>query len=253
MPHCPPPSSSQLNRSRVPGQLRNFLQNSQGRQWEGDFRDYLRERHSLLNPNKNAFCLPDDNSGKEYSDLSSAIREAELRNDEVIMTRWAPDEGFESKPLGDFRIDVNPSDHAVRICVRDHECEDGDRVRVTVDAETVFSGEITSEWSCRDVPINEGNNRIELRAINGSERKGNCSYADANTGEIRVEGRNAGTQTWKHRGGAGSSASTIVTVRSTVPGRDRYGPQDQLPGGSARAVEPRVRLARRHALGPPAC
>ncbi len=59
----------------------------------------------------------------------------------------------------------------------------------------------------------EGNNRVEFFASNGTGRKGNCSYADANTGEIRVEGMNNETQSWRDRGGAGSSASIIVKVR----------------------------------------
>ena len=58
-----------------------------------------------------------------------------------------------------------------------------------------------------------GRNEIELYAINGTGRKGNCSYADENTGELRVEGENAESQLWRHRGGAGSSAAIIVDVQ----------------------------------------
>ena len=99
------------------------------------------------------------------------------------------------------------------MCVRDHECEDGDRVRVSVNGSRVFSGEIDNDWVCEDVRVRQGNNRVDLYAFNGSGRKGNCSYADVNTGEIRVEGVNKEVQSWRHRGGAGSSASIIVKVR----------------------------------------
>lgn len=50
-------------------------------------------------------------------------------------------------------------------------------------------------------------------AVNGTGRKGNCSYANVNTGEIRVEGKTGETQSWRHRGGAGSSANIIVNVK----------------------------------------
>ena len=101
----------------------------------------------------------------------------------------------------------------MNICIRDHECEDGDEVRVSVNGISVLREEIVNEWSCRSVPVTEGRNSIELYAINGSGRKGDCSYADANTGEIRIEGENIQTQSWQHRGGAGSSAAIIVTVQ----------------------------------------
>ena len=64
--------------------------------------------------------------------------------------------------------------------MRDHECEDGDEVRVSVNGGRVFSGEIDNDWDCGDVPVREGNNRTELFAVNGSGHKGNCSYADVN-------------------------------------------------------------------------
>ena len=139
-----------------------------------------------------------------------------VRSDEdtyrIVRTNWAP-EGFDSQPLRDFNITVSSSHREVRVCVRDHECEDGDKVRVSVNGGRVFSGEIDNDWVCDDVPVREGGNRVELFAVNGTGHKGNCSYADVNTGEIRVEGKNNETQSWRHRGGAGSSASINVTVR----------------------------------------
>ncbi len=129
----------------------------------------------------------------------------------IVETRWAPDT-FSAQPLLDFHITLSSGQREVRVCVRDHECEDGDRVRVSVNGQRVHSGEIDNDWDCEDVPVHEGRNRVELFAVNGTGRKGNCSYADVNTGEIRVEGKNTETQSWRHRGGAGSSASIIVDI-----------------------------------------
>ena len=129
----------------------------------------------------------------------------------TVRTNWAPDR-FTTRPLQDFHITVPDSRQDVTVCVRDHECEDGDQVRVSINGRTLFSGEIDNDWTCDRVDVSAGRNEIELYAINGSGRKGNCSYADANTGELRVEGKNAETQSWQHRGGAGSSAAIIVEV-----------------------------------------
>ncbi len=148
---------------------------------------------------------------------SAANREFErhVRDDEdtfrVVLTNWAP-ESFTAQPLQDFHITVAERRQEVEVCVRDHECEDGDRVRVSVNGGLVFSGEIDNGWVCDRVDVSAGRNRVELYAVNGSGRKGNCSYADVNTGELRVEGKNMVTQSWRHRGGAGSSAAIIVEV-----------------------------------------
>lgn len=134
----------------------------------------------------------------------------------VVDSLWTPyeNERLAERPIRDFHISVPASDRAVRVCVRDHECEDGDRVRVSVNGRAVFGDvEIVNEWSCRSVSVHQGRNSIELYAINGTGRKGNCSYSDGNTGEIRVESRNAETQTWMHRGGKGSNANIVITVR----------------------------------------
>ena len=32
--------------------------------------------------------------------------------------------------------------------MRDHECEDGDRIRVEVNGRSIFSGEIDNDWDC---------------------------------------------------------------------------------------------------------
>lgn len=187
-----------------------FLEDySRSIRWENEFHDYLEDRNS--DPDRAAtWCFFEKK-------LSSAEREYDrhARDDDdsydVVHTNWAP-ETFSSVPLRDFNIEVSSHNREIEVCVRDHECEDGDRVQVSVNGDRIFSGEIDNDWICEIVDVREGNNRVKLYAVNGTGRKGNCSYADANTGEIRVEGKNSETQSWQHRGGAGSSANIVVTV-----------------------------------------
>lgn len=103
---------------------------------------------------------------------------------------------------------------AVEVCVRDYSCEDGDRVKVTVNGLTVFEGELFNEWACRTVDVHEGRNRIVLEALNGTGFKGNCAHPDVNTGELRVTGQGGrrSQQRWRHRGGKGSIANLNITV-----------------------------------------
>ena len=192
----------------------DYIQNSAT--WRRNFRDYIQENFNPASRNSN--CYIDRSPGTSFSKLEGDMRSQRSNGWEVIETGWMPGsspvaEDFETRPLRDFRITVPRTDRAVNVCVRDHECEDGDEVRVSVNGSIVLRGEIVNEWACRAVPVTEGRNSIELYAINGTGRKGDCSYADANTGEIRVEGENIETQTWRHRGGAGSSANIVVTVQ----------------------------------------
>ena len=157
------------------------------------------------------WCFFEDSAAAAQRDLDRRMR-SDRRSYRVVETRWAPDT-FSAQPLRDFHITVSSGRREVGVCVRDHECEDGDRVRVSVNGGRVLSGEIDNDWDCERVEVREGRNRVELFAVNGTGRKGNCSYADVNTGEVRVEGKNAETQSWRHRGGAGSSAHIVVDVR----------------------------------------
>ena len=120
---------------------------------------------------------------------------------------------FERQGLSDFRVKVSSTDRRVQVCVRDHECEDGDRIRVSVNGVQIFAGEIRNWWACRSVAVRSGPNPISMLAVNGTGYKGeDCSHNDVNTGEIRVTGTTSVTQSWKHRGGAGSDARIVVHV-----------------------------------------
>ncbi len=113
--------------------------------------------------------------------------------------------------IQDFSMKIRGSTGTLKICVRDHECEDGDRIRVEVNGRSIFSGEIDNDWDCYTLDVWSGESyAVELTALNGTGYKGDCSYRDENTGEIRVTGENTETQVWRHRGGAGSKARIIV-------------------------------------------
>ncbi len=113
--------------------------------------------------------------------------------------------------IQDFSMKISGSTGTLKICVRDHECEDGDKIRVEVNGRSIFSGEIDNDWDCYTLDVWSGESyAVELTALNGTGYKGDCSYRDENTGEIRVTGENTETQVWRHHGGAGSKARIIV-------------------------------------------
>lgn len=120
--------------------------------------------------------------------------------------------------LADFPIFIEGETGTVDICVRDHECEDGDAIRVDVEGSNIFSGEIINDAACSTLDVEAGRDyEIELTALNGTGYKGMCSFADANTGEIQVRGLNVETQVWRHRKGAGSQARIIITTGVPQP------------------------------------
>lgn len=190
--------------------------------YENDFYDYLESRG--FEPDiTNSYCFFEPTLQEAEQALLRDV-EGDRRNGyTVVQTEWRPAgsagtgsaaEPFIPQPLGDFRISVPSSPYDVQVCVRDHECEDGDRVRVSINGIELMSEEIFNTWMCRRMTLSEGRHDIELFAVNGTGYKGeDCSHADANTGEIRVTGKDSQTQSWRHRGGAGSSADIEVTVQ----------------------------------------
>ena len=94
------------------------------------------------------------------------------------------------------------------VCVRDHAAEDGDQVRVSINGNVAFSGEIFNRWQCRVVPVRSGQNQIGFLALN----EGSSS---PNTGSLRITGRgdDAGeVQEWRHDANTGSDARLLVTI-----------------------------------------
>ena len=120
--------------------------------------------------------------------------------------------------LEDFPVRIEGETGTIDICVRDHECEDGDAIDVDIDGRNVFSGEIANEAMCSALEVEAGREYvIELSALNGTGFKGACNFADANTGEIVVRGLNSETQVWRHREGAGSRARIVVSAGVVQP------------------------------------
>jgi len=111
----------------------------------------------------------------------------------------------------------------MRICLRDYICEDGDVLRITVNNSIQWQEELFNRGSCRDVTLNQGQNTISVLAVNGTGYKGNCDYADANSGEISVvsytrsgdglEPYKFSKQTWKLRAKAGSQSTIHINVK----------------------------------------
>ena len=151
--------------------------------------------------------------GPVYSDARTMRTErADLSLSKCLIVTG--DEGIQ-----DFPMKIKGATGSLEICVRDHECEDGDKISVDVNGRTIFSGEIVNDWDCQTIEVRGGESYVvELTALNGTGYKGDCSYADANSGEIRVTGENMETQGWRHRGGAGSKARIIVeTAKPPFP------------------------------------
>lgn len=108
----------------------------------------------------------------------------------------------------------------IEVCIRDHECEDGDILSVAVNGRVVAKRELYKSWYCTRTSVTSGNNSVQILAVNGTGNKGNCSYSNVNTGEISVHGINSDgskksgqTQSWKLNAGAGSTSSVEVQVQ----------------------------------------
>ena len=177
--------------------------------------------------------------GSLYSDARTMrIESADLSLSKCLIVTG--DQG-----IRDFPMQIKGTTGTLEICVRDHECEDGDKISVDVEGRTIFSGEIDNDWDCQTLDVRGGQTyAVEMTALNGTGYKGNCSYRDKNTGEIRVTGENTETQVWRHRGGAGSKARIIVETTKppfpmpemvTIPaGSFRMGDYDASPTHSVR-------------------
>ena len=154
--------------------------------------------------------------------------------DENTLVGWHQLEGFAAKDTTWQRVQEQsiveeglknwqPIVTAVRmmeICIRDHECEDGDILSVYVNGAHVMKEELFNTYSCERVRVVSGINYIKVVAVNGTGYKGNCDHSDCNTGEIRVsaitsDGRTSQSQrqSWKLRSSSGSSSTIQVSIR----------------------------------------
>ena len=210
---------------------------------ENDFYDYLKDNAPEMYF-VHSYCFSAGTRNEAEERLLHHIRQDERNGYRVVRTNWTARASgsrtggsFAASPIQDFRVSVPASPYEVEVCVRDHECEDGDQVRVSVNGSAPLGGEIFNEWNCRSISLREGRHDIELYAVNGTGYKGNCSHIDGNT-ELRVTGEDSQTQSWRHRGGKGSKANIEVTVRWPRRTGSRMRTRLTIRRGADRRTEP---------------
>ena len=125
--------------------------------------------------------------------------------------------------IGPFNIYVDGSTGAqatIAIGIRDHACEDGDIVSVYIgdgygDRAVFTDTEIVNAWQEKYVTVRAGYYyQVRAVAINGSGNKGACSYADVNTGEMRVKSsQSSQVSTWRAPGGSEQAGILNVLAR----------------------------------------
>ena len=133
-----------------------------------------------------------------------------------ISKRPIPQPPDDDKNLRDtnFNINVPESEQEIRICVRDHSCEDGDRIRLLINGGEVYIGEIYNEPSCVIVPVHSEENSLQLYAINGTGGKGNdCSYEPINTGQIIIQGINWESAKWGLSPGSSNFSKVNIILK----------------------------------------
>ena len=123
------------------------------------------------------------------------------------------------QPIGDLDVTIPlgcPLE--VDICVQDNACEDGDRVRISVNGSALFTTDLFADrWVCETVAVNEGQNLLEAYIVNGTGYKGRCSHANSNTGAVEVRAGNVASTSWRLPAEYLTSASLNVTVGGAGP------------------------------------
>ena len=106
----------------------------------------------------------------------------------------------------------------VEVCVRDHECVDGDIVRVSVNGTVIYTHEMVAAWHCETASVNVGANKIEAYAVNEWGGKGGCRVNPVNTGALEVRtGLGASGTAWISRKGGISTIRLNVAVGDAGP------------------------------------
>ena len=116
---------------------------------------------------------------------------------------------FGAQPMA---VTVQEGSEFLEMCVRDFGCEDGDRVRLKLNGRVVFEREILREAVCLSrLPVFEGDNQIQLTALNGTGGRGSCPN-NVNTGEVTVIANGEQTEMWEQASGATAVAKLQVSV-----------------------------------------
>ena len=117
--------------------------------YENDFLGHIESQGVDIGAYSGSFCFFEPTRTAAEGARSRDMDEYRSGGYTVVRTGWAPDgslgaaagsESFTPQPLRDFRISIPTSPYDVEVCVRDHECEDGDRVRVSVNGIELMSG-----------------------------------------------------------------------------------------------------------------
>ena len=142
-----------------------------------------------------------------------------LEQGKCSITRLTCQNGICGDPSAqNFGFLTTRSDRTLNVCVRDYECEDGDRVSVDFgnaqQRTIVFSNqELFNAPACRAVAVpSSGIYSFSLYANNGTGFKGRCDFSDSNTGEVTISGATTATARWQLRGGAGTFSNGYVKV-----------------------------------------
>ena len=115
--------------------------------------------------------------------------------------------------IADWDISVASASSNVDVCVRDHACEDGDQIRVSIDGQVIHNGEIFNTPSCYKYPVIAGRT-YNMEIYNINQDGGKCSGSNSvNTGEVTIRGLNLRRRQWDH------PARTIsrITFQASVP------------------------------------
>ena len=112
-----------------------------------------------------------------------------------------------------LNINTPKNELEVRICVRDHACEDGDIIQLSINNNEVFKGEIYRQSSCVIVPVHSGENDLRLQAINGTGGKNISCTEQINTGQVIIQSINWESAKWRLSPGESSYAKVRIRQR----------------------------------------
>ena len=118
---------------------------------------------------------------------------------------------LDARPIEVVMSKYNP---VIDLCIYDYGCDDGDRIKVTLNGGDVFRGELYAERQClTDLDVRLGGNSIVLTALNGSGGKGGCPN-EVNTGAVLVA--SVDENSWQEYSWAlseGESAEALIVTK----------------------------------------
>ena len=146
-----------------------------------------------------------------FSEDTEADRAADESDALALMTNnKAQADNHGHQPIQDFNIQLR-SNNRIQVCARDHQCNGGDTVRISINGDKLFERELFHAPYCKAVTASPDRiYAIELHAVNGTGHRGDCSNGDSNKGQLTITSGNSQTHPWSHTGGTASQAKIIV-------------------------------------------